>query len=307
MNVFLNEPIHNDAYSLLSQHFQIINDFSHIGDCEVIISRNLKLNKELLSKCHALKLIAIHGSGYDDVDIEYAKNSNIHLLNTPGQNALSVAELNVALALEVSRHIYNLNKDKKNGSIQEVAPIAYMGNEMSYKTAGFIGYGQIAKKTIDILKYGFHMNINVYSPHLTLEEAHKNGINYYDNIDDIFKTSDYIFICCSLNENTYHMINKSHFNLMKPTAYLINTARGAIVNQDDLYQVLLNKKIAGAGLDVIEGEPVSHNHPLLTLDNVIYTSHMGASTDDALKRVGLCLVEGIIEFKKSGTFKYLVF
>ena len=94
---------------------------------------------------------------------------------------------------------------------------------------------------------------------------------------------------------------------MKPTAYLINTSRGAILNEDDLYNALINKQIAGAGLDVIENEPVNHNHHLLLLDNVIYTSHMGASTDDALKRVGLCVVNGIIDFVENNKSKYLVF
>lgn len=307
MKVFLNEPIHNDAYKLLNEKFTIINDLSYIHECEVVISRNLQLHKELLDKCTSLKLIAIHGSGYDDVDVNYAKSKNIHLINTPGENALSVAELNVALMLDLSRNIYNLNKDKKDGSITSIAPIEYMGNEVSNKTAGFIGYGNIAKRTINILKYGFHMNINVYSPHLTNEVALTDGIYLQDSMNDVFKTSDYIFICCSLDNITYHMINKTHFNLMKPTAYLINTSRGAILNEDDLYNALINKQIAGAGLDVIENEPVNHNHHLLLLDNVIYTSHMGASTDDALKRVGLCVVNGIIDFVENNKSKYLVF
>ena len=307
MKVFLNEPIHKDAYQLLSNHFVIVNDFSNIQDCEVIITRNIKLDKNILKKCHSLKLIAVHGSGYDDVDIEYAKNHNIHLINTPGENALSVAELNIALMLELSRNIYSLNKDKKEGLITEVAPIGYMGNEVSYKNAGFIGYGHIAKKTIDILKYGFHMNINVYSPQLTQEQAANEDIHYISHIKDIFKESDYIFVCCSLNEDTYHMINKEHFDVMKPTAYLINTSRGAIINEYDLYNALINKQFAGAGLDVIENEPIEYNHPILSLNNVIYTSHIGASTDDALRRVGLCMVEGIIDCIKYSKSKYMLF
>ena len=307
MKVFLNEPIHKDAYQLLNDNFDIIDDLSYIQDADIIITRNLQLDKNILNKCHSLKLIAVHGSGYDDVDVEYAKSHHIHLMNTPGENALSVAELNVALMLELSRKIYSLNKDKKDGLIKEVAPIQYMGNEISYKTAGFIGYGHIAKKTIEILKYGFHMNTLVYSPDLTYEQASRDGIQYTEDIKDIFRSSDFIFICCSLNEETYHMINKEHFDLMKPTSYLINTSRGAIINEDSLYDALINKTFAGAGLDVIENEPVDNHHPIITLNNVIYTSHMGASTDDALKRVGLCMVEGIINYVKNDNSKYLVF
>lgn len=306
MKVFLNEPIHKDAYTLLSHHYEIISDLSDIHECEIIISRNLRLNADFLKQCLSLKLIAIHGSGYDDVDIEYAKQHNIHLLNTPGQNALSVAELNVALMLELSRKIYHLHNDKTQGLIDCVAPIQYMGNEVSYKTAGFIGYGNIAKKTIDILKYGFHMNINVYSHHLTKEQADLDGIHYC-SLKEVFETSDYIFVCCSLNDDTYHLINKDYFDITKRTSYLINTARGAIINEEDLYYALINNKIAGAALDVIEGEPVGPTHPLLTLDNVIYTSHMGASTDDALKRVGLCVVNGVIDFIENKKTEFLIF
>ena len=306
MKVFLNEPIHKDAYEVLQNHYEIIDDLSHINECKVVISRNLQLNKDFLKKCTSLKLIAIHGSGYDDVDVEYAKSQNIHLINTPGQNALSVAELNVALMLELSRKIYHLHNDKLNGNIQCVAPIQYMGSEVSYKTAGFIGYGHVAKQTIAILKNGFHMNIHVYSPDLTQEQALLDGIQN-SSIDEVFMSSDYIFICCPLNQDTYRLVNHKYLSFMKNTAYIINTARGAIIDEDDLYNALYHHKIAGAGLDVMEGEPICHHHPLFNLENVIYTSHMGASTDDALKRVGLCVVEGVIDYIEKGTTKYLVF
>ena len=307
MKVFLCEPIHHSAFSLLKDHFTIIDQYSKIQECDVIISRNLHLNEELLKQCSNLKLIAVHGTGYDDVDIDYAKTHNIHLIHTPGQNALSVAELNIGLMLSLSRKINKLDHDKKNNLIHDVAPVSYLGNEVSYKTAGFIGVGTIAKETINILKNGFHMSILGYSPSLTPEIAQSLSIGYCDHIDEIFKQSDYIFICCPLNNDTFHMIHKHHFSLMKKTAYLINTARGAIVNEDDLYEALKGNKIAGAGLDVMSDEPISLPHPLLTLDNVIYTSHMGASTDEALKRVGLCMVEGILDFSLHKKPKFLVF
>ncbi|MEG0275829.1 MAG: NAD(P)-dependent oxidoreductase [Coprobacillus sp.] len=307
MKIFLVESIHPSAYQLLKERHQIIDDYSLIHTCDIVISRNLRIDKVFLDKCSDLKLIVIHGTGYDDVDTEYAKKKGIHLFNTPGQNALSVAELIVTMMLQISRQTTLLYNDYKDNKISRVAPIQYLGHEISYKTFGIIGVGDIALKTAEILKTGFHMIILGYSPSLTREKAKQLGIQYCETIEDVFKNADYISIGCSLNNQTYHMIDSHYLSLMKPTAYLINTSRGAIVNESDLYNILKDKKIAGAAVDVLENEPIVYNHPLLQLDNFIYTPHIGGSTDEALLRVGMMLVESIEKFENDEICEHLLF
>lgn len=297
MKVFLNEPIDHDAYLLLKKHFEIIDQWNRIDECDIILNRNHHIDQSFLDQCPHLQLIAIHGTGYDDVDIECVKKRGIRLINTPHENALSVAELIVALMLELSRKIIPLSQDMKNNLIHETAPIHYFGHELSHKTVGLIGVGDIALKAAHILKEGFHMRIIAYSRSLTKEKAQELQLEYCQSINDVFKQADFISIGVALTPDTYHMIQKEQLSLMKSTAYLINTARGAIINEDDLYIALKQHWFAGAGLDVLDNEPITFNHPLLSLDNVIYTSHMGASTEEALKRVGMKIVEKIIQFQ----------
>ena len=297
MKVFLNEPIDHDAYLLLKKHFEIIDQWNRIDECDIILSRNHHIDQLFLDQCHHLQLIAIHGTGYDDVDIDYAKKRGIHLINSQHENALSVAELIVALMLELSRKIIPLSQDKKNNLIHETAPIQYLGHELSHKTVGLIGTGDIALKAAHILREGFHMHIMAYSRSLTKEKAKEMNIEYCQSINEVFQKADYVSICVALTPDTYHIIQKEQLSLLKPSAYLINTSRGAIINEEDLYVALKEHWFTGAGLDVLENEPIPSNHPLLSLDNVIYTSHMGASTEEALKRVGMKIVEKIIQFQ----------
>ena len=300
MKIFLCEAIHQNAYNELKKYGVIIDDFNRIQECEVLINRNLKMDKHFIDQCQSLKLVIIHGSGYDDIDVDYLKHQHIHLCHTPGYNALSVAELIVTMMLELSRKTHLLQNDYLNNQINTVAPIAY-------KTFGMIGVGKIALKAAEILKNGFHMRIIGYSRSLTPQLAQEYGIEYCACLEDVLKEADYVSIGTSLNEDTYHIITKKELSYMKPSAYLINTARGAIVNQDDLYYALVNHQIAGAGLDVLENEPVESSHPLPQLPNVVYTPHMGASTDEALLRVGLAVVDAVKKYKNGEICEHLLF
>lgn len=307
MKIFLCESIHPIAYQQLKDRFQIINDLKQIHECQIIISRNLKLNQSFLERCLQLELIVIHGTGYDDVDINYAKRHGIHLATTPYLNTLSVSELIISMMLQLSRKTYQIQNEYKAGNINSVAPIQYLGSEISYKTFGIIGTGHIALQTAKILKEGFHMHILAYSRSLTYQKSQELGIEYCATMDDVFKYADYVSINLSLNPETYHLITAHHLSLMKSSSFLINTSRGAIINEDDLYDTLKKHRIAGAGLDVLENEPISSHHRFLSLDNVIYTPHIGGSTDEALKRIGLQIVETIIQYDLGESLDNLLF
>ncbi|MCD7893940.1 MAG: hypothetical protein LUG60_09595 [Erysipelotrichaceae bacterium] len=305
MKIFLCEPIDNDTYKLLNSQNEIFNNFNDIGKCEIIISRNLKIDKDFIDQCTNLKLIIIHGSGYDDVDTKYCKEKHIHLCNTPNLNALGVSELIISMMLSLSRNTYQLQNDYISNKIHEVA--LSTGQEISYKTFGMIGVGNIALKTAQILQNGFHMNIIGYSRSLSLEKANSLHIGYCASMEEVFKKADYISIGLSLNNDTYHLIDSYYLSLMKSTAYIINTSRGAIINEDDLYDALLNHKIAGAGIDVLENEPVNYNHRLLQLNNIIYTPHIGGSTEESLERIGQRILEIIHAYKNGRVDDYTIF
>ena len=294
--IFLCEDIDQDAYKMLNDNFIIIKDKSKLNECHGIFTRNLKIDKSFIDQCNNLEVIGLHGSGIDDVDINYLKEKGIHFFNTPNKNSLSVAELIVNFVLTLSRKTYLIDRDFKENKITKVAPIEYLGNEISYKTFGIIGAGNIAIQAGKILKNGFHMKIIAYSPSLTKEKADTLGFIYKERMEDIFKEADFINIGTSLNYNTYHLITSKYLKLMLPHAYLINTARGAIVDEDDLFEALKNKWLAGYACDVLEKEPVNSNYPLLQLDNVFYTPHIGGSTKECLNRVGTAVVNGFLQY-----------
>ena len=294
--IFLCEDIDLSSYQLLKEHFIVINDMDRIGECHGILTRNLKIDKDFIDQCTHLEIIGLHGSGIDDVDVDYLKMKGIHFFSTPHQNSLSVAELIVSFILTLSRKTYQLDRDFHQDKIHKIAPIEYLGNEINGKILGLIGTGDIALKAANILKHGFNMKVIAYSRSLTKDKANDLGIIYKETIDEVLKEADFINIGVSLNDDTYHMINKDKLNLIQPHAYLINTARGAIVNEEDLYIALKNKWLSGYACDVLEHEPVDCTYPLLSLDNVFYTPHIGGSTAECLNRVGNAVVQGLINY-----------
>lgn len=297
MKLFLCEPIHPDAYDLISKEVLIINDINCIDQCDIIINRNIQMDKVFLSQCSSLKLLIVHGSGYDDVDTDYLNEHGIEFVNTPGLNSRSVAELIVNFMLQLSRKTYRIQNDFINDKIHCLAPSHYCSHEISYKKTGFIGTGHITKHTIHILKYGFEQDIYAYSPSFTHEKADELGIHFCDCIQSLLSVCDYIVVNVPLTDQTYHMISDVELSLMQSHAYIINTSRGGVIDTDALYRALVNRSIAGAGLDVIEDEPVDFNHHIITLDNVVYTPHIGGTTDEALKRIGMEILNYIIDFK----------
>ena len=304
MKVFLCEPIHQKAYRQLIENYEVIDSFDNLHECQVIISRNLKINQSLIDQCPLLELVVIHGTGYDDVDIDYLKAKHVHLCNTPSLNALSVAELIVTFVLQLSRQTIRLQKNYIEDKIHTIAPIEYLGHEISHKTFGLIGTGQIALKAAQILHDGFHMNIIAYSRSLTPDRAKELNLTYCQSMEEVFQKADYVSIGTSLNQDTYHMIDRKLLSLMKPTSYLINTSRGAIINENDLYEYLKEKKIAGAALDCMIGEPVSKDSPLFKHENLIVTPHMAWYSEEAANELKRKVAEESVRFANGEKIHY---
>jgi D-3-phosphoglycerate dehydrogenase len=243
-----------------------------------------------------LKVIGRAGIGVDNVDLKAAAKEGIKVVNAPTGSTPSVAELTIAHMLSLSRHLTKADSTMKSG---EWAKKQLKGNELFGKILGLIGCGNIGKLTAKYAQ-AFNMSIIGYDPFISKEDMQKDGIKKIENLEELIKTADFISLHLPHISETHHIINKERLSKMKPTAYLINCARGGTVDEKALYEALKNSKIAGAGIDVFENEPPKDS-PLFKLDNVILTPHIGANTKEGQIRAGTVCAEQITKVLKGET------
>lgn len=290
--IFLCEYIHPEAYELLKAYAEIIRDWERLPEADGLINRNLQIDRETMQRAEKLRVIGIHGTGTDGVDMEAAEELGIKVFSVPHRNSQSVAEMNVALMLVLGRKMFMADRMVRRGSLNFST---LQGTEFFGKTLGLIGIGDISRRTAKICKDGFGMRIIGWSRHMETDEMKGLGIERQESMDEIFERADVIMPGLDLTEETRHLIGKAQFEKMKPGAVLINTSRGAILDEAALYEALSIGKISGAACDVFSEEPVTVENPLLHLDNFIATPHLGANTEDALKNVGMAVVREMLE------------
>ena len=303
MKTFLCEYIHPAARQALESFSEIVSDLERLPECDAAINRNLQMTKKFLQFTKNMKVIAVHGTGMDGVDLEAAKELGIKVFNTPYRNAASVAELNIALMLMTARKMALVQKNIQEGaSFADPEVVSGLqGCELGGKKVAFLGVGEIAKKTIKICKHGFDMHCIGWSRSFTKEKAAELGIEYAGSIAEAVKTADFVVLGMALNEETRGIIGEKELVSMKQGAILINTARGALVDEDALIRALSvpnrdgKTHLLAAGLDVVVNEPLISTHPLYQLPNVVLTPHIGANTEEALYRVGMACVDCIRE------------
>lgn len=260
-----------------------------IPGCDGIIVRLSKMSKAVFDSADKLKVVTRHGAGYDTVDLEAARANNVIVCNAPIANSMSVAELAIFYMLYCSRNFKKVQKHFVDDYYY--AKLQLPKVEMDGKTLGLVGVGNIGSRVAKKAIHGFNMNVIAYDPYQTQEEV-PEGVELTDNLDRIFKESDFVSLHCPATKETTDMIGKKQFDLMKETAYFINTARGKVVKEGDLFEVMKNNRIAGAALDVLKEEPVDPTHPLLHLDNVVVAPHLGAATKEATERASLhCAIQ----------------
>ncbi|MBI5076086.1 MAG: phosphoglycerate dehydrogenase [Nitrospirae bacterium] len=272
-----------------------------IGEYSGLVIRSAtKVTAEIIEAATSLKVIGRAGSGLDNVDKAAASKKGIVVMNTPGGNTVTTAEHTVAMLFSVARMIPQATASMKAGKWEKKK---FMGVELFNKTLGIVGLGaiggQVAKKA-----QGLEMNIIAYDPFLSEEKAQEMGIRK-GSLDDIFAESDFITIHSPMTPETKGLINAATIAKMKNGVRIINCARGGIVNEQDLYEAMKSGKVAAAALDVFEKEP-PENNPLLTLDNLICTPHLGASTEEAQENVALAVAEQIADYLVHGTIRHAV-
>ena len=250
---------------------------------DAVISRKGRITRDHMEESRGrLKIIARTGVGVDlsRVDLAAAGQFKIWVTNMPGSNAVSVAELVFGQMIALVRHTHGANRAVKDNRWGEY--LNYLGTELAGKTLGIIGMGNIGAR-VALRAVAFEMSLIVYDPYIP--ESHVTALGgRWLSLDELLGESHFVTIHCPLNDETKRMIAARELALMKPSAYLINAARGGIIDEEVLLEVLRGNKIAGAALDVIESEPPRKDHPLFNLDNVIWTPHLGAVTVEASAR-----------------------
>ncbi|MCY3854168.1 MAG: D-2-hydroxyacid dehydrogenase [Thaumarchaeota archaeon] len=262
----------------------IIHDF----DILIIRSRT-KLTKKLIEKAHKCSIIARVGVGLDNIDLEAADKKNIDVINSAESASTAVAELVLCLLLSLSRQII-----KADGSIRQNKWLKkeLLGSELKGKYLGIIGLGNVGKR-LSRLARGLNMNIIGYDIN-SIDDTYAREVGLIKtDFNTLLKSCDYISLHVPLMNSTYHMINQQKLSMMKKTAFLINTSRGGIIDEEALYLAIKNGDLAGAALDVFENEPISQTK-LTELPNVILTPHIGAQTQEAQLLAANVIAEKII-------------
>jgi D-3-phosphoglycerate dehydrogenase len=256
-----------------------------IEACRVdgVISRKGKITRAHMAKAGGgLKIIARTGVGVDPsrVDLEAAKELKVWVTNQPGSNSVAVTELVFGQMIALVRHTHAAHHAVKENRWSQY--LKFMGRELAGKTLGIIGMGNIGAR-VALRARAFEMDLLIDDPYIP--ESHVTALGgKWVGLNELLADSDFVTIHCPLNRETRHMIGAAELGLMKQSSYLINAARGGIVDESELLEVLREKKIAGAALDVVENEPPAQDHPLIQLDNVLWTPHLGAVTLEASER-----------------------
>lgn len=291
-----------EEFSILPSHFEIVvpqedffpaDEFNRLlGEAEVLVSVfGQKVTRTMIDKAPKLKLIANYGVGYDNIDLAYATEKGIVVTNTPDPVTEPTAELAMGLMVSVARNISGFNRDLRLNKVPAWTVLNNLTTTLYGKTLGIVGMGAIGR-SLARRALAFGMNIIYHNrKRLDISTEQKYQAAYTD-LESLLRNADVVSLNVPATTETYHMIGVSEFKIMKSQAILINTARGAVVDQQALMSALKNREIAGAGLDVFEQEPAIP-HELLNMSQVVLTPHVGSATREARSEMS-SLVAAII-------------
>jgi D-3-phosphoglycerate dehydrogenase len=251
-----------------------------IGRYDALIVRVASLSAAVIERADKLKVIAKHGSGLDNVDIEAASKRDIVVCNTPGANAQSVAEHAIALMFGLRRHLHTADRHVRSGEWERAA---FTGRELKNDTLGLYGFGNIASKTA-ALASGMGMRVIAYDPRKP-DDYFPEGVHRAERFEGLFERSDAVSIHVPLTDHTHHSISTAELEALGDHGIVVNTARGAVIDEDALVDALDEGTVGGAALDTFESEPPGEDHPLYDRDDVLLSPHVGGVTVQALARM----------------------
>ena len=296
IKILVTDPIHEDGIKMLREVGEVdvrtgLTTKQLLGEIkgyDVLVVRGAtKVTKDIIEAGRKLKIIARAGVGLDNIDVQAASARGIGLINAPEAPTIAVAELVIGLMLSWARQLPRADASMKQGIWEKTR---LMGSELRGKTLGIIGTGRIGR-AVGYRAKAFLMNLLAFDVVRSAEFTERTGARYVD-LDELLRESDFVTIHVPLTPPTCHMIGRRELELMKPTAVLVNTSRGEVINEAALADVLRKGKIAGACLDVYEREPPKES-PLLELPNVVLTPHIGASTIEAQREAAVLVAEKI--------------
>ncbi len=305
MRILITDKLSQAGLQLLEEDSQLQVDVKthlsprelveSIGDYDALIVRSAtKVTSEVIEHARQLKIIGRAGAGVDNVDVEAATRHGIVVMNTPGGNSTSVAEHAFALMLALARQLTRADASMKRGEWDKKS---FLGNELRNKILGIVGFGKIGS-ALAHRALAFQMKVMAFDPYVPDRFARDQGVSLVP-LDVLLSQADFLSLHLASTAETHHFMDEAKFRQMKPTARLINCARGEVLDENALYQALLENRIAGAALDVYQEEP-PRNLQLLKLANVICTPHIGASTVEAQEAVGVEIADHVRTFLKSG-------
>lgn len=309
MKVYLGEVIHPDAVALLEKHAQVVRPKDHsrqayleaLPEVNGMVARKVHVGAEEMDLAPRMKIIARHGVGVDSVDVEEATRRGILVTNTPGENRVSVAELALSFMLAMARRIPQAQKAMANMPKGDTGIFSALlkqysltGIDLEGKSLGIIGTGRIGSTVGRKCIAAFDMKAKGYDPYVSSEVMKTFGVEKVERLEDMLPEIDFLTVHCPLTQETKGIVGKKELARMRKGAYVVNTARGGIVNEKALLEALNSNHIAGVALDAWEVEPPDPQDPLLNHPNVIGTPHYGGTTEESLYRVGIAAVEEVI-------------
>ena len=303
-NILIIQPIDKSGIEILENHsdynFEIIDgtDLEEIKkkiiECDGISIRTAKLPAEVIRGAKNLKIISRHGVGYDNIDLEAAKEKNVTISITATANAVAVAEHVMFMLLNISKRKDMYDKTVKSGRFNDRNKLPKT-IELWNKNILIMGFGRIGKSLIKRC-IGFEMNVYVYDPFVSKEEIESLGGKKIEDLKEGVKKMDALTLHMPLNEKTKNIINYDVLKNMKKNCIIINASRGGIINESDLNKSLNENKIFGAGLDVFDTEPPDNDNPLLKNDKTFLSPHTAAFTEECIVRMGKETIQNIIDF-----------
>ncbi len=308
--VYVPEPIAPSGLTLLKSECQCLIpwemgveiDRNSLYDADAVVVRLFTVDRQDINKSKQLKVIAKHGVGVDNIDVAAATAAGIPVVSTPRANANAVAEHTLTLMLALARQVAPASAAIDEGHFSDRGQ--FQGVELAGKTLGVIGLGNVGSRVARMAALGLQMTVKAYDPCLP-KGVDTGPAVLEESLETLLKAADFLTMHVSLTQETKHMINQQSLRLLKPECRIINTSRGAVIDETALVQALSQRRVAGAALDVFEDEPLPADNPLVQAPNTLLTPHIASSTRESLDRMSLQAAQGVLDVLNGRTPEYL--
>ena len=297
--VVLSHALYKDGMDILSGKVEMVitnngksdEILDELKKADGFILRIGKIDRRAIEECPGLRVITRTGVGCDNVDLKAATQHGIPVVFCPTQHARAVAEHTLAMIFALSKNLIESHNETLKGNFN--VRNKYQAVDVKNKTVSIVGFGNIGKELASLCK-GIGMDVLICDSMKKREMVENKGYRHTDNLDEAIGAADYLSLNIPYRPETKYIISKPQLDMMKKSAFFINCARGELVNENDLYEALFEKRIAGAAVDVMQVEPIHKDHPLLTLDNIIVTPHMAPLTRETTAEIVIIAAEGTL-------------